>query len=323
MNALGNAGAPLALVLTGPTGSGKSEWALQLARELPVEIISVDSAQVYRGMDIGTAKPSHAVRAGLPHHLIDIRDPSERYSAGEFARDARNLIGAIHARGRLPLLVGGTQLYLRALLRGMAELPAASVEVRAQIEKEAAAQGWAALHVGLAQVDPRAAGKIHPNDPQRIQRALEVYRLSGRTISEWQAQTSKPADTVHWLQFALVHGDRAALARALAVRFEAMLRLGLLEEVQALQRRGDLHAELPSIRSVGYRQLWAHCQGVLGLAEAVVQAVAATRQLAKRQLTWLRSESAYRVLDPGNSAGIGLILRAIAASGFVAGKPAG
>jgi tRNA dimethylallyltransferase len=323
MNTSATAGAPLALVLTGPTGSGKSEWALQLAGELPVEIISVDSAQVYRGMDIGTAKPSPAVRERVPHHLIDIRDPSERYSAGEFARDARGLIGAIHARGRLPLLVGGTQLYLRALLRGMAELPAASAEVRLQIETQAATKGWAALHAELAQVDPRAAAKIHPNDPQRIQRALEVYRLSGRSISEWQAQTTMPSDAVRWLQFALVPGDREGLARTLAARFESMLRSGLLTEVQALRQRGDLHAELPSIRSVGYRQLWAHCAGDLGLAEAVEQAVAATRQLAKRQLTWLRSESAYQVLDPGDSAGIALILRAIYASGFVAGRPAG
>lgn len=323
MNGAAAAGVPLALVLTGPTGSGKSEWALRLAQELPVEIISVDSAQVYRAMDIGTAKPSQAVRERVPHHLIDIRDPSERYSAGEFVRDARASIAAVHARGRLPLLAGGTQLYLRALLRGLAELPVASAEVRRQIEAEAAMRGWASMHAELARVDPKAAARIHPNDPQRIQRALEVYRSSGRAISDWQAATARPPDGVRWLQFALVPGDRAALARALATRFEAMLGAGLLAEVQALYRRGDLDPELPSIRSVGYRQLWAHCAGEVGLAEAAERAIAATRQLAKRQLTWLRSESAYRVLEPGDSAGIALILRAIAASGFVAGKAAG
>lgn len=315
--------APLALVLTGPTGSGKSEWALRLAQELPIEIISVDSAQVYRGMDIGTAKPSAAVRASVPHHLIDIRDPAVRYSAGEFARDARAAIAAIHGRGRLPVLVGGTLLYLRALLRGMAELPAASGLVRAQLEVEAAVVGWAALHSELARVDPQAAAKIHPHDPQRIQRALEVYRLSGRTISDWQAASTPPSGEVRWLQFALIPGERAALARTLAARFESMLEAGLLAEVTALYQRGDLNAELPAIRAVGYRQLWAHCAGETGLAEAVSKAIAATRQLAKRQLTWLRSEVAYQTLEPGDSAGIALILRAIAASGFVAGRPPG
>ena len=315
--------APLALVLTGPTGSGKSDWALRLAEELPVEIISVDSAQVYRGMDIGTAKPTAAVRARLPHHLLDIRDPAEPYSAGDFARDARAAIAAIHARGRLPVLAGGTMLYLRALLRGMAELPAASPAVRAQLEAEAATRGWVAMHAELTLLDPQAAAKIHPNDPQRIQRALEVYRLSGRTISDWQAAATSPTNDVRWLQFALIPGDRAALARALAARFESMLEAGLLAEVTVLFQRGDLNAELPAIRSVGYRQLWAHCAGEIGLQDAIGQAIAATRQLAKRQLTWLRSEGAYRSLEPADSAGIALILRAIAASGFVAGKPPG
>jgi tRNA dimethylallyltransferase len=315
--------APLALVLTGPTGSGKSEWALRLAQELPIEIVSVDSAQVYRGMDIGTAKPSAAVRERVPHHLINIRDPAQRYSAGDFARDARAAIAAIHARGRLPVLAGGTMLYLRALLRGMAELPAASVEVRAQLETEAAARGWAALHAELALVDPQAAAKIHPHDPQRIQRALEVYRLSGRTISDWQAAAAPPSGEVRWLQFALIPGERAALARTLAARFESMLAAGLLAEVTALYQRGDLNAELPAIRAVGYRQLWAHCAGEISLPEAVDKAIAATRQLAKRQLTWLRSEGACQALEPGDSTGIALILRAIAASGFVAGRPPG
>ena len=314
---------PVVLVLTGPTGSGKSEWALRLAQELPIEIISVDSAQVYRGLDIGTAKPTGDIRARVPHHLIDIRDPAERYSAGEFARDARAAIKAVHARGRLPVLVGGTLLYLRALVRGMAELPAASPAVRAQLEAEAAAQGWAALHAKLARLDPRAAAKIHPNDPQRIQRALEVHAVTGRTISDWQDAAAPPSNEVHWLPFALIPGDRAALARALAERFEAMLAAGLLAEVTDLYQRGDLSAELPSIRSVGYRQLWAHCAGETSLQAAVGLAITATRQLAKRQLTWLRSEGAYQALEPADLGGIALILRAIAAAGFVAGKPRG
>ncbi len=313
--------APLALVLTGPTGSGKSQWAERLAQELPVEIISVDSAQVYRGMDIGTAKPTAAARARVRHHLLDIRDPLERYSAGEFVRDARTAMAQVHARGRLPLLVGGTQLYLRALLRGMAVLPEASPAMRAALEAEAAVRGWPALHAELTQVDARAAARIHPNDPQRIQRALEVYRLSGQPISAWQAATPPPEEGVRWLRFALIPGDRQALALGLRGRFEAMLAAGLLGEVTALYRRGDLHAELPAIRSVGYRQLWAHCAGEIGLQEATEQAVAATRQLAKRQLTWLRGEGAYEVLDPGAEAGFARLVSAIRAAGFVAGRP--
>ena len=323
MSAAEAAGAQLALVLTGPTGSGKSEWALRLAQELPIEIISADSAQVYRGMDIGTAKPAAGIRARVPHHLLDIRDPAERYSAGDFARDARAAIARVHAHGRLPVVVGGTQLYLRALVRGIAALPAASPEVRARLEAEAAARGWAALHAELARLDPRAAAKIHPNDPQRIQRALEVHAVSGRTLSDWQASAAPPAGDVRWLQFALIPGDRAVLARALAARFEAMLEAGLLAEVTALYQRGDLSAELPSIRSVGYRQLWAHCAGETSLREAVGQAITATRQLAKRQLTWLRSEGAYQALEPSDAGGIALILRAVRNAGFMAGTPSG
>ena len=315
--------APPALVLTGPTGSGKSDWAWRLAQELPVEIISVDSAQVYRGMDIGTAKPSAAEQARVTHHLIDIRDPSERYSAGEFVRDARAAMAQAHSRGHLPVLVGGTQLYLRALLRGMALLPEASPAVRAELAAEAGARGWPNLHAELVKVDPRAAAKIHPNDPQRIQRALEVYRQSGRPISDWQAATQLPDDGAHWLRFALIPGDRAALARGLRERFQAMLEAGLLAEVSALYHRVDLHAELPALRAVGYRQLWAHCAGETGLAEATEHAVTATRQLAKRQLTWLRAESAYQSLDPAMPAGFTRILGAIRAAGFVAGRPHG
>ena len=313
--------APPALVLTGPTGSGKSDWAWRLAQALPIEIISVDSAQVFRGMDIGTAKPAAAVRARVPHHLLDICDPAERYSAGAFVRDARAALSAIHARGRLPVLVGGTMLYLRALLRGMAELPQASPAVRAELEARAAELGWPALHATLAQVDPQAAAKIHPKDPQRIQRALEVYRVTGRPISEWQAGTHSPVDGIRWLRFALVPGDRAGLRRALQARFSAMLEAGLLAEVAALFRRQDLHAELPAIRSVGYRQLWAHCAGEIDLAEAGRQAVTATCQLAKRQMTWLRAETGYERLDPGGESGFLRILGATHAAGFRPDRP--
>jgi tRNA dimethylallyltransferase len=290
--------APRALVIAGPTGSGKSALAERLADQLPIEIISVDSAQVYRGLDIGSAKPDAATRARIPHHLLDLRDPLEPYSAGDFARDARVAIADVIARGRLPVLVGGTMLYLRALLRGMAELPPAQPALRAVLEAEAAGRGWAAMHAELARVDPPAAARIHPNDPQRIQRALEVWRLTGRPISDWQAAAPQPLAGVAWQGFALVPGDRAHLAQRLAERFDAMLAAGLLDEVRALHLRGDLHGELPALRSVGYRQLWEHLEGRCQLAEAREQAVVATRQLAKRQLTWLRSEPALRPLDP-------------------------
>ena len=307
-----------ALVLTGPTGSGKSDWAWRLAQRLPIEIISVDSAQVYRGMDIGTAKPTAAVRARVAHHLLDIRDPAEKYSAGEFVSDARAALRAIHGRGRLPVLVGGTMLYFRALQRGMAELPQASAAVRAELEARAAALGWPALHAELSLVDPRAAAKIHPRDPQRIQRALEVYRLTGRAISDWQAATQAPLDGFRWLRFALLPGDRAGLRRALEARFSSMLEAGMLAEVSALFKRPDLHAELPAIRSVGYRQLWAHCAGHIDLEQARRLAVAATCQLAKRQLTWLRAETGYECLDPADDSGFARILAAIESAGFMA-----
>ncbi len=315
--------APVALVLTGPTGSGKSEWALRLAAELPIEIVSVDSAQVFRGMDIGTAKPSQAIRASVPHHLIDIRDPAERYSAGEFVRDAREALAAIQGRGRLPVLVGGTMLYLRALLRGMAVLPERSAPLRAELEAQAAEQGWAGLHAELARVDPQAATRIHRNDPQRIQRALEVYRLTGRPISEWQAATPAPAGDMRWLRFALVPTDRAAQLKALEHRLATMLDAGLLAEVRALYGRGDLHVELPAIRAVGYRQLWAHCAGSVTLEEASRQALLATGKLAKRQMSWLRGDSSFERLDPAAASGFQRILGAARAAAVVAGAPPG
>jgi tRNA dimethylallyltransferase len=257
------------------------------------------------------------------HHLLDIRDPAQSYSAGEFVRDAGAALRAIHQRGRLPVLVGGTMLYLRALLKGMAQMPPASAAVRADIEVQAAAQGWPSLHAELARVDARAASRIHPRDPQRLQRALEVYRLTGRGISEWQETTRAPLDGVGWLRFALLPVDRAAHRLALEARFAAMLDAGLLAEVAALHRRADLHAELPALRSVGYRQLWAYCAGLIDLDAARGLAVTATCQLAKRQMTWLRAQSGYECLDPADDSRFARILEAIDSAGFMAAGASG
>ncbi|HEV2701708.1 MAG TPA: tRNA (adenosine(37)-N6)-dimethylallyltransferase MiaA [Steroidobacteraceae bacterium] len=285
------------LILTGPTGSGKSDWAMRLASQWPVEIVSVDSAQVFRGMDIGTAKPGAAARAAVAHHLLDILDPAQAYSAGQFAQDAVTLIGEIRARGHIPLLVGGTMLYLRALRQGIAPLPAGSAALREAIDADAARRGWPSLHADLARIDPQAARRIHPNDAQRIQRALEVCRLSGATLSALQSHTAaalqEPAAV-----WALVPQARELLHERIAIRFKQMMAQGFLEEVRALHGRGDLRAEHASMRAVGYRQLWEHCDGHTTLAQAVEAGVAATRQLAKRQLTWLRGDSTIRVVDP-------------------------
>jgi len=284
-------------VLTGPTGSGKTDVALALAREFPVEIVSVDSAQVYRGMDIGSAKPSREIRAQVRHHLIDLVEPYESYSAGQFVRDCIEAIEDIERRGRMPLLVGGTMLYLRALIGGIAELPEGSPEVRASLDAEAASLGWPALHARLVTLDPVAAARIHPNDAQRIQRALEVHSVEGRPISELQAKTA-PALRRDFRIVALLPADRARLHAALEKRFDGMMEAGLLEEVRGLYQRGDLTDAHPAIRAVGYRQLWAHLAGSYSLDTAVERAVAATRQLAKRQMTWLRSMSIIRSFDP-------------------------
>lgn len=284
------------MILTGPTGSGKTDWAERFAADHPVEIISVDSALVYRGMDIGTAKPSRSLRERIPHHLIDILDPRDTYSAGQFVQDCLRLIAEVRARGRIPLLVGGTMLYLRALLRGIAELPTASEALRREIDAEAARRGWPALHAELAGLDPQAAARIHANDAQRIQRALEVCRLSGRSLSELQRQGSGPLSEPV-LAFALNPQERSVLHERIAVRFQAMMQAGLLEEVGALYARGDLTADTPSMRAVGYRQLWAHLAGQCRLEEAVEQGIAATRQLAKRQLTWLRSDPSMVIVN--------------------------
>jgi len=279
------------IVLTGPTGAGKTDWAVRLASAAPVEIVSVDSALVYRGLDIGTAKPSRELRARIPHHLIDICEPTESYSAGRFVTDALEAIRAIHARRRVPLLVGGTMLYLRALLQGLAVLPAAAPELRAKLDARAAREGWPALHAELASLDPEAAARIAPLDSQRIQRALEVCLSAGQPISKLQRDTVSPLAGWPVQHFLLAPRDRARLHERLDERFAAMMKAGFLDEVRALSARGDLTARHPSMRAVGYRQLWAHLEGAYDLSEAVRRGVAATRQLAKRQLTWMRSMS--------------------------------
>jgi tRNA dimethylallyltransferase len=287
---------PEAVLIAGPTCAGKTALALGLAERFPVEIVSVDSAQVYRGMDVGTSKPSAVLRARVPHHLIDVCDPAERYSAGRFRRDALELVPAIRARGRVPLLVGGTMLYFRALTRGIAPLPEAHPELRAQIDERAHRLGWPALHAELAARDPVAASRIRPADGQRIQRALEVLELTGQPLSELQQRVEPPPFAV--ASFALVPRDRAELYARIDQRFLEMMADGFLDEVRALKARGDLDPDLPSLRSVGYRQLWAHLEGACGLSEAVAAGQKATRNLAKRQLTWLRSEP-YWTAIPG------------------------
>ena len=285
-------------LLTGPTGTGKSNWAIHLAEAAPVEIVSVDSALVYKGLDIGTAKPARELRAHLPHHLVDICDPAESYSAGRFVTDAMAAIASVHARRRVPLLVGGTMLYLRALLRGLAPLPQASAELRREIDERAALAGWPTLHAELARLDPEAASRIGANDSQRIQRALEVCLATGQRLSELLRATVSPLAGVPLKAWALAPRSRPLLHQRLAGRFHAMMAAGFLDEVRALYSRGDLTARHSSMRAVGYRQLWAHLEGECGLAEAIERGIAATRQLAKRQLTWMRAETVPQWLDP-------------------------
>ncbi|MCL7461125.1 tRNA (adenosine(37)-N6)-dimethylallyltransferase MiaA [Pseudomonas sp. NW5] len=298
---------PPAIFLMGPTASGKTDLALELARVLPCELISVDSALIYRGMDIGTAKPSRALLAEFPHRLIDIRDPAESYSAAEFRRDALAAMAEISAAGRIPLLVGGTMLYFKALLEGLADMPAADPLVRAQLEAQMAAEGLAALHAELAGVDPQSAARIHPNDPQRLIRALEVYRVSGLSMTEHrrlQAAQNLPGSAVQGgalpytvAQLAIAPERREVLHERIARRFGLMLEQGFLDEVHALRARGDLHTGLPSIRSVGYRQAWEHLEDLLSYEAMTERGIIATRQLAKRQFTWLRSWPALHWLD--------------------------
>ncbi|MEA9556481.1 tRNA (adenosine(37)-N6)-dimethylallyltransferase MiaA [Xanthomonas nasturtii] len=294
---------PLAIALMGPTASGKTALALEAAERWNGEIVSVDSALVYRGLEIGAAKPDAAMRAAVPHHLLDLRDPWQIYSAAEFAADARKAIDNIVARGKLPILAGGTGLYFRAVLEGLSQLPEADPTVRAAIAAEAEQIGWAALHAQLAQVDPIAAARIHATDPQRIQRALEVYRLSGRPISYWQALPSGPRLPLRVLKIVLAPQDRAVLHTRIAQRLDAMLAQDFLAEVERLRELPQMRAvaaplDLPAVRAVGYRQAWDYLDGAGSLAEFRDKAIQATRQLAKRQLTWLRGELDTRWFDP-------------------------
>jgi len=281
---------PPALFLMGPTASGKTELALRLVEAFPVAIISVDSVQVYRGLDIGSAKPSADILARVPHRLIDIRDPSEPYSAAEFAADARTAMDEIQAAGQIPLLVGGTGLYFRALVQGLAPLPTADPALRTQLLADGQAQGWPALHQRLANLDPVAAARIHPNDPQRIQRALEVCLLTGRPLSAQQREAVPEPLPYRILRLARAPRDRELLRRRIAERFEQMLVQGLEAEVRQLLARTDLHPGLPSLRSLGYRQMIGYLDGTWTWAQMREQGILATRQFAKRQLTWLRAE---------------------------------
>ena len=292
--------APPVICLAGPTAAGKSAATLALAQRWPLEVVNVDSATIYRGMDIGTAKPSHAEQARVPQHLLDIRDPAQSYSAAEFCTDALRLIDDIRARGRMPLLAGGTMLYYKALREGLDDLPQANPALRAELEARAAEHGWPALHTELATLDPTTAARLAPNDSQRIQRALEICLLSGQPMSTLLQGRQRPAGTTpahRYITLSLEPSNRAALHVRIAQRFDAMLDQGLLDEVRSLHARGDLHPGLPSVRCVGYRQMWAHLDGAIDLPTAREQAIAATRQLAKRQLTWLRAQPERTQVD--------------------------
>lgn len=285
-------------MLLGPTASGKSAVAAALAKTFPVEIISVDSAQVYRGLDIGTAKPDAAERALIPHHLIDILEPEETYSAARFANDAREIIEAVLARGHLPLLVGGTMLYARALREGLHDLPQADALVRKGLDQEAAQLGWQALHARLAAVDPQTAARLAPGDSQRIQRALEVWMVSGKPLSDWLARSERgQAEPWSMLRIALEPSNRSVLHARIEARFRSMIGAGLIDEVRALRQRPHLRADLPSMRCVGYRQVWEWLDAPDSVEALMSRGSAATRQLAKRQLTWLRGDAERAVID--------------------------
>lgn len=284
---------PVALCLMGPTASGKTALAQRLYDELPVDLISVDSAQVYRGMDIGTAKPTAEELLALPHRLIDIRDPSEAYSAAMFREDALREISEIHQAGRTPLLVGGTMLYFRALEYGLSPLPEADPEVRKRLDAEASELGWPEMHARLQAIDPDTAARLQPTDPQRIQRALEIYEITGEQMSVLLAAHEEPELPFQLVKIAITPDDRGVLHERIAARFLHMMNMGFLQEVRTLFQCTDLHENLPSIRCVGYRQLWKHLQGEWDLDTAIERGIAATRQLAKRQLTWLRGDETW------------------------------
>jgi tRNA dimethylallyltransferase len=302
--------APVIMVM-GPTASGKTELAVELAQRLPCDIVSVDSALVYRYMDIGTAKPAPEVLKTAPHRLIDILDPTESYSAARFAEDALREIEQIVAAGRIPLLVGGTMLYFRALQKGLSWLPAADSEIRRRLSAEAGERGWESLHERLTEVDPESAARIHPNDPQRIQRALEVFELTGRTMTELHAEGVANKFPYRAVKLALAPKDRGLLHERIKLRFERMLELGFVDEVRGLRARGDLNPDLPSMRAVGYRQVWDYLAGNQAYAEMVQMGIVATRQLAKRQLTWLRAEPDTLWFDPADGKTVDRILKAL------------
>jgi tRNA dimethylallyltransferase len=294
---------PIAIALMGPTASGKTALALDWAERFGGEIVSVDSALVYRRLDIGSAKPTAAEQARVPHHLLDLREPWQPYSAAEFAHDARRAVEDIVRRGRLPILAGGTGLYFHALLHGLSPMPEADAGTRAELEAEAQVRGWAALHADLTAIDPVAAARIHATDAQRIQRALEVFRLSGRTISDWRREVPPPRLPVRVLKLVLAPADRAELHDRVARRFDVMLAGGFLDEVRALRALPELRnhpapLDLPALRAVGYRQAWEHLDGAASASEFRDRGVYATRQLAKRQLTWLRGELDALWFDP-------------------------
>ncbi len=282
---------PPAIFLMGPTASGKTALSVELAKRFNAEIISVDSALVFKGMDIGTAKPTEAERAGIPHHLIDILDPAESYSTGGFRKQALALMADITARGKIPLLAGGTMLYFNALYHGLAELPSADEALRKELDMEAQLIGKQAMHDQLKQVDPTAAARIHPNDPQRVQRALEVYRLTGKSMTALHAEANAKPIPYRQIKLVIAPQSRAILHEKIALRFQQMLDNGLIEEVRTLYQRGDLNTNMPAIRAVGYRQVWNYLDGNINLDELREQGIAATRQLAKRQFTWLRRET--------------------------------
>ena len=281
----------------GPTASGKTDLAIFLTEHFPVDIISVDSALVYRGLDIGSAKPSADELAKAPHRLLDVVDPSEAYSAARFRKDALREIDEIIKAGRIPLLVGGTMLYFRALLQGLSELPESDEVTRKKLEQQAKEIGWEKMHQRLAEVDAEAAERIHPNDPQRISRALEVYEMTGKAMSQLQKEKKAEPLPYQVLKLALIPSDRAVLHQRIEKRFNLMLQQGLIDEVKSLRDRGDLHEDLPAIRAVGYRQVWDYLESRIDYTEMQERGVIATRQLAKRQLTWLRSEKDLTIYD--------------------------
>jgi len=282
----------------GPTASGKTDFAISLCKRFPSDIISVDSALVYRGMDIGTAKPDTEILRRTPHRLIDIRDPEESYSAGEFVRDARNEMDSIFARGRIPLLAGGTMMYFRALTEGIAELPTADDGIRREIDALAEKSGWRSVHAELKAVDAISAERINPNDSQRIQRALEVYRSSGKSLTEWQQASGAPAEDIAYIKIALQIEPRKLLHERIALRLDQMVDNGFVDELQRLRDRPGVTRDSPAMRSVGYRQFWNYLENECSLDEAKERALFATRQLAKRQLTWLRSEQSVFTINP-------------------------